>query len=105
MSVKSIVFSAALALSAVASAAQASIITFEGTTPGLLVFGGGSEGGFDYEVQTGALFMNSQGNPGRDLEGDYTLGGGVVDFYASDLSLFTFDAIDYAAYDQSGTGT
>lgn len=105
MSVKSLVFSAGLALSVLTSGAQAATVTFEDVKPGLLVFGGGSEGGFDFSVQTGALYVNQWGNPGQDLEGDQGLSGGVVDFYASDLGLFTFNYLDYAAWNSDGVGT
>jgi len=105
MSLKSVVFSAVLAVSALASGAQAATVTFEGASGGDLVFGGGSEAGFDYTVQTGALFVNGYGNPATNLEGNIELGGGVVDFVASDAGLFAFQSLDYAAWKSSGTGS
>lgn len=105
MSVKSLVFSAALALSALASGAQAGTITFDSATPGLFVFGTVTEDGFDYTVQTGALYANQYGNPGADMEGSEELGGGVLDIVATDGSLFTFTGLDYAAWSSSAAGS
>src|SRR3546814_20032285 len=72
---------AALGMSAMASSAHATTITFEtAASPA----GPTSEGGFDYSVGDGALYLNEYGNYGQDMEGRIDAGGGTLKFVASD---------------------
>jgi hypothetical protein len=104
MSVKSVVLGAVAALSVFASGAQAAVITFENDPTGVYVFSGGSEAGFDYRPD-GAYVINVNGNPGHDAEG-YVIGGeGGIVFTAADSPLFTFEGLDYFAYDSRGVGS
>jgi hypothetical protein len=105
MSVKSVLFGAAVALAAVASHAQAAVITFEGakptigaSAPGDYFFGPTTEAGFTYSVESGALYLNTRGNPGQDMEGNAAYNGGVLRIVAADASPFKFIGLDYAAY-------
>ncbi len=105
MSVKSVVFSAALALSVLASGAQAGTITFEtAPNPDFFLLGPVVEDGFQYSGSD-AIFIGSNGNPGLNAEAYPDFGGGVLDIVAEDGSLFSFTSLDYAAYDSSGEGS
>lgn len=104
MSVKSVLLGAAAALSMFASGAQAAVITFEGA-PYAELDGSYVEAGFRYLEADGYLVGNGYGNPGRDIEGAINGGGGVLDITPEDTPLFTFDALDYWAYNSTGAGS
>lgn len=103
MSVKSMLAGAALALST-AVGAQAAVITFESAPEGVFAFGGYSEAGFRYEVESGGFYVNVNGNPGHDLEGYANGGGGALSITSEDSPLFTFDALDFWAYSPGQQG-
>lgn len=99
MSFRSMVLGATLAFAALASSAQAAVITFKNTVPGehpgLVDY---SEAGFTHSVQTGGLFVTTRGDPGKAMAGSVQYEGGVLDIVADDGSLFTFKGLDFAAY-------
>ena len=91
-------------VSALASPALASTITFE--TASLGVFAGPvTEDGFTYSKLSGGLFVAQFGNPGHDLEGLSTVGGGVLKIVSATGDDFNFNALDFAAFDILGTGS
>lgn len=104
MSVKSVVLGAALAFSVLASGAQAATITFEGA-PADYVDAAYVEDGFIYGEAEGGLYVNIYGNPGHDMEGAQNSGGGVLQINRLGEPLFTFDALQYWAFDTRGTGS
>jgi hypothetical protein len=90
---------------ALASPAFASTITFETAPVGS--FGGPvTENGFTYSNLTGALLINPLlvGNPGKDAEGTIS-GGGVLKIVSATGGNFNFNALDFSAFDFSGTGS
>jgi PEP-CTERM motif len=92
---------AAIALS---SPALANKITFE--TASLGVFTGPvTEDGFTYSKLSGGLVVAQFGNPGKDLEGLATVGGGVLKIVLAGGGAFNFSALDFSAFDFSGTGS
>lgn len=104
MSVKSALLGAAAALSVFASGAQAAVITFEGA-PADELSGTYVEDGFRYGEASGHLYGNIYGNPGRDIEGLVANEGGVLFISSEDSPLFTFDALDYWAFNSNGQGS
>src|SRR6516162_6650845 len=64
-------------VSALASPALANTITFETANRGVFT-APVTENGFTYSPLSGGLFINLFGNPGKDAEGNQTLGGGVL---------------------------
>jgi hypothetical protein len=104
MGIKSAFIGAALALTALATGAQAAIVTFEGLPFGS-VASSYSEAGFTVSEDAGFLFGNTIGNPGHDLEGLIGAGGGVAKVVAADSSIFTFQGLDYAAWNGNGSGS
>jgi hypothetical protein len=90
--------------SALVSAALANTITFD--TANLGIFAGSvTENGFTYSKVSGGLFVSQSGNPGRDLEGLSTVGGGMVKIVSATGGDFNFNALDFSAFDLSGTGS
>ena len=90
--------------SALTSPALANKITFE--TANLGVFTGPvTEDGFTYSTLSGGLFVTQSGNPGHDLEGLSTVGGGVVKIVSATGGDFNFNALDFAAFNILGTGS
>ena len=95
---------AMLVASALALPALANTITFD--TANLGVFTGSvTEDGFTYSKLSGGLLVDQFGNPGRDLEGLSTVGGGVVKIVSATGGDFNFNALDFSAFDLSGTGS
>src|SRR5437879_6099973 len=76
--------------------ARAGVITFAGTNGPIGPGSPTTEGIFTYDTLSGSLFRDSDGNPGNDMEGNSSAGGGVLRIVRSDLAggLFTFDASD-----------
>ncbi|MGH6992139.1 MAG: PEP-CTERM sorting domain-containing protein [Caulobacteraceae bacterium] len=97
----------ALAISggAAPGAASAATITFETAPYGDGFTGPVTEAGFTYKTLSGSLFVNGFGNPGQDMEGEYTGGGGILDIQEAGGGDFTFDQLDYAAYSTDGAGS
>jgi PEP-CTERM motif len=92
---------AAIALS---SPALANKITFE--TASLGVFTGPvTEDGFTYSRVSGGLLINQFGNPAHDAEGLQSAEGGVLKIVSATGDNFNFNALDFAAFDFSGTGS
>jgi PEP-CTERM motif len=90
--------------SALALPALASTITFE--TAGLGVFTAPvTEDGFTYSKLSGGLFVNTAGNPGHDLEGLSTVGGGVLKIISAGGGDFNFSKLDFSAFNSLGTGS
>jgi hypothetical protein len=99
---KSLILGAAVALLSFGGVAEGATITFEG--PSLGLYGGPTtESGFTYAEFSGDLFVNTHGNGGQDMEGHtFPDDGGVLQI-TSGGSLFTFDALDFAAIDSTST--
>ena len=101
----------ALAAMVVASAltvplpALASTITFDAANVGLFT-GPVTESGFTYSKLSSALLVNPLlvGNPGKDAEGTIS-GGGVLKIVSAAGGNFNFNALDFSAFDSSGTGS
>jgi len=95
-------FYAVVAMTAVASAlaspAVANKITFETASQGVFT-GPVTEDGFTYSTLSGGLFINHFGNPGKDAEGNQSLGGGVLKIVLATGGDFNFNALDFAAFD------
>ena len=94
----------AVVASALTSPALANKITFEtaslGTFAGLV-----TEDGFTYSKVSGGLVVAQFGNPGQDLEGLSTAGGGVLKIVSATGGDFNFSALDFAAFNILGTGS
>jgi hypothetical protein len=97
MNLKILATAAALAMSAVG--AHAATITFEGPTWGPDFTGPVTENGFNYSTGSGHLYLNTFGNPGQDMEGQMFGDGGVLTIVKDSPGLFTFDSLDFGAYD------
>jgi PEP-CTERM motif-containing protein len=84
-----------LAAGFVTATANAGTVGFSGCTFGGFT-GSVSEGVFTYSKLSGSLFCDSDGNPGNDMEGMSSSGGGVLDIVRNDVAggLFTFSAAD-----------
>jgi len=95
---------ATLVGSALASPALANKITFDTTNFGSLT-GPVTENGFTYSTLSGELFVNSPGNPGQDMEGSEAAGGGALKIVSATGGDFDFNALDYSAFNISGTGS
>ena len=97
---------AAVAVSALASPSFANTITFESASyNGAGLAGSVTENGFTYSALNGALVVNLYGSPGHDMEGLSVGGGGVLKVVSASGGDFTFNGLDFSAYDQSGTGS
>ena len=98
----------ALAVLVVASALAlptlANTITFETANVGAFT-GPVTENGFTYSKSSGGLVVNTTGNPGNDLEGLSTVGGGVLKIISSGGGDFNFNTLDFAAFNILGTGS
>jgi hypothetical protein len=96
---------AVAAASVASSAAFANKITFE-TAPVGAFAGPLTEDGFTYSKLSGALQINPllPGNPGKDAEGTIS-GGGVLKIVSASGGDFNFNALDFSAFDFSGTGS
>jgi hypothetical protein len=96
---------AMMIVSALASPAFANTITFE-TAPLGSFSGPVTENGFTYSKLSGALLINPLlvGNPGKDAEGTIS-GGGVLKIVSATGGDFNFNALDFSAFDVSGTGS
>jgi hypothetical protein len=90
---------------ALASPAFANTITFE-TAPVGSFSGPVTENSFTYSKLSGALLINPLlvGNPGKDAEGTIS-GGGVLKIVSATGGNFNFNALDFSAFDFSGTGS
>jgi hypothetical protein len=88
-----------LAISSFASSSQASTITFEGAPTGVGFTGPITENGFVYSLQSGNLFINTDGNPGHNVEPTLAAGtGGTLEIVSSTPgSLFQFTSLDLAS--------
>ncbi len=102
---KSLLVCVAAVACLLASASLANTITFETASSGSGFTGPVTEDGFTYSTLSGGLYVNDFGNPGQDLEGTQFDGGGVVKIVAVGGGDFTFDQLDYAAYDRTGSGS
>jgi hypothetical protein len=93
--------------SAIAIPAMADTVTFETATYGPDFTGPVTEAGFTYSTLSGSLFVDASGNPGQDMEGCDVCGGsgGVLQIISATAGDFSFDGLDYSAYDPSDTGT
>jgi PEP-CTERM motif len=91
--------------SAVALPALANTITFETAAVGAFT-GPVTENGFTYSKLSGTLLVNPllPGNPGKNAEGTIS-GGGVLKIVSVDGGDFNFNALDFSAFDASGTGS
>ncbi len=96
---------ALLALPLAAVSAHAAVITFETAPPGGGFTGPITENGFTYSTLSGGLYVNHYGNPGQDMEGQITAGGGILNIVAAGSPDFTFSGLDYAAYSGNGSGS
>jgi hypothetical protein len=87
------------------SPALANKITFETASVGAFT-GPITEDGFTYSKLSGALLINPllPGNPVKDAEGTIS-GGGVLKIVSAGGGDFTFNALDFSAFDVSGTGS
>jgi hypothetical protein len=95
---------ASVAAGALTSQAFANKVTFETASPG--VFSGPvTEDGFSCAKLSGGLFVAQFGNPGQDLEGLSTAGGGVLKIASAIGGDFNFNALDFAAFNILGTGS
>lgn len=91
---------AIMAVSALISPALANKITFDTPQTQTGVFTGPvTEDGFTFSKLSGALVINQFGNPGRDAEGNQSLGGGVLKIVSASGGDFNFNALDFAAFD------
>jgi hypothetical protein len=90
--------------SALASSALANTITFE-TAPLGVFTAPVTENGFTYSRLSGELFVGQFGNPGQDLEGLSTVGGGALKIVSATGGDFNFNALDFAAFNILGTGS
>ena len=79
---------------AVAPPAFANVITFETATHGGFT-GPITEDGFTYSASSGGLFLQSFGNPGNNMEGLISGGGGVLKIVAASGGDFTFGSADF----------
>lgn len=91
--------------STLALPALANTITFETANVGAFT-GPVTEDGFTYSKLSGALLINPLlvGNPGKDAEGTIS-GGGVLKIVSAAGDDFNFNALDFSAFDISGTGS
>jgi hypothetical protein len=85
--------------SVLASPALANTITFETAPLGAGFAGPVTENGFTYSTLSGGLLINHFGNPGKDAEGNQSLGGGVLKIVSATGGDFNFNALDFAAFD------
>jgi hypothetical protein len=93
----------AMALLLGAAPGQAAIITFA-TAPTGTFSGPVTEDGFTYRTESGALFVDTLGDPtGHDMEGSSGSGGGVLSI--TDGGDFTYSGLDFAAYDSAGSSS
>jgi hypothetical protein len=91
--------------SALVSPGSANTITFETASFGAGFTGPVTEDGFTYSTLSGGLFINVFGNPGQDAEGTETVGGGALKIVSATGGNFNFNALDFSAFDFSGTGS
>jgi PEP-CTERM motif-containing protein len=96
---------AVVAAIALSSPALANKITFETASVGAFT-GPVTEDGFTYSKLSGTLLVNPLlvGNPGKDAEGTIS-GGGVLKIVLAGAGDFNFSALDFSAFDFSGTGS
>jgi hypothetical protein len=64
-----------------------------------------TQDGFTFSKLSGGLVVNQFGNPGQDLEGLSTGGGGVLKIVSAAGSDFNFNAVDFSAFDILGDGS
>jgi hypothetical protein len=83
----------------------ANTITLETAPLGAGFTGPVTENGFTYSRLSGGLFVSVGGNPGQDMEGTEAAGGGVLKIVSATGGNFNFNDIDFAAFDNSGTGS
>jgi hypothetical protein len=93
------------AASVVGSPSAANTITFETAALGTGFTGPITEDGFTYSSSSGALLINAFGNPAHDAEGNALSGGGVLKIVSASNDDFNFGALDFSAFDLSGTGS
>jgi hypothetical protein len=91
--------------STLTSPAVGNTITFETATVNTLITAPITEAGFTYSTLSGGLLVNPFGNPGQDAEGLSTVGGGVLKIVSATGGDFNFNALDFAAFDNRGTGS
>jgi hypothetical protein len=90
--------------SALASPAIANEITFDTASFGAFS-GSVTENGFTYSTLSGALFVNNRGNPGQDMEGSSAGGGGVLKIVSATGGDFTFDSLQFSAFESTSPPT
>jgi len=89
--------------------ASANTITFDTAGRGALL-GSVTEAGFTYSAFSGSLYVNAYGNPltNNTMEGCYVCGGtygGVLQIVSATSGTFTFNQLDFEAYNSGGIGT
>jgi len=82
-------FAASAAFTGLSGPASAGTITFNA---------GPTQNGFHYSTASGVLFLNVYGNPGADMEGDSSGGGGVLDIVRVGGGDFTFSQLDFSVF-------
>ena len=95
---------ATVTASTLAPHAFANTITFE-TAPFGGFTGPVTENGFAYSTLSGGLFVNALGHPSKNMEGTDSAGGGVLKIVSATGGDFDFNALDYSAYNVTGTGS
>ena len=96
---------AMMVASVLALPALANTITFETASLGVGITSPITESGFTYSTLSGSLFVTPFGNPGHDAEGLQSTGGGVLKIVSATGGNFNFNALDFSAFDFSGTGS
>lgn len=86
-----------------ASLAHASTITFSGAPFGPGFTGPVTEAGFTYSLASGSLYINTDGNPGNNVEPNLGAGtGGTLRIVSATAGLFDFAGIDVGS---AGSGS
>jgi hypothetical protein len=96
---------AAFSVALFSGAAHAATITFDTGTPtpfGSSFTGSITENGYIYSTLSGSLFLNTSGNPGKDMEGNEEFGGGILNIVSATSANFTFAGIDFSAFGAGG---
>lgn len=84
------------------SASHAAVITFQTAPPGPGFNGPVTEDGYVYSRDSGYLWADDWGNPGRMIQGDNDWGSGVLKIVSAvSGEIFQFLGLDYAAWRQN----
>ncbi len=98
-----ILLATAFAVALAPARTAAATITFE-TAPPEYFTAPVTESGFTYAPGPGSLYVSPNGNPGQDMEGDGSGGGGVLRVTSAAGSTFQFAGLEFSAYNLT-TGT